>query len=192
MTARTHDLFAATAGVLVVVYFALPDMTLATAAVAGTALFLGGLAPDIDEPSSELWQRMPAGSGGLFGRVLRPAFGGHRFITHSLLGMWLIGKILWFVLQKISGVLLVDMNVVWWGFELGFLSHLVADSLTREGVPWMFPLPWKLGFPPIKALRVTTGALAEKALVFPGLLLLNGYLIYTHYDQFVTLIRSLH
>ncbi len=191
MTARTHDLFAATLGVLAIAYFPIPAMSIATAIAGVIALFLGGLAPDLDEPSSELWQRMPAGSGSILGRVVHPTFGSHRFITHSLLGMWLVGKALWWLLIKVQGVILVDMNIVWWAFMIGFLSHLVADSLTKEGVPWVFPIQWKLGFPPIRSLRVTTGALAEKAFIFPGLLFLNGYVFYHHKQTFLAFIKTL-
>jgi membrane-bound metal-dependent hydrolase YbcI (DUF457 family) len=55
----------------------------------------------------------------------------------------------------------VDTDLVWWAFMIGMFSHLVMDSFTKEGVPWLLPIPIKFGFPPLKRLRVTTGKLGE-------------------------------
>ena len=187
MTARTHDLAAMTMLTYVVASGQAPHMSLATGMVAVAANILGALAPDLDEPTVGIWNDMPAGS--VIGRIIHPLLGGHRMITHSLVGMGAIGWGLKYLLvHYVSRVLLVDMNIVWGAFMLGFLSHLVMDTITKEGVPWLFPIPWRLGFPPFKALRITTGEFTEKALVFPGLLFLNGYLIYQNYGRFLALI----
>ena len=58
------------------------------------------------------------------------------------------------------------------GFVAGFLSHLILDSLTIEGVPWLFPLQAYYGLPPVSRLRVRTGSLVEQFVVMP--LLLGG------------------
>jgi inner membrane protein len=148
-------------------------------------VFLGGLAPDLDEPSSALWQRLPAGSGTILGKIVAPIFGSHRFISHSLVGWWLWGQIVGLVFGWVSTFVIVDFQVLWWGAMLGFGSHLVADALTREGVPLFWPLPMKLGLPPIKWMRPTTGGLIEKMIIFPGLLVLNCWWIYYKYPVFV-------
>jgi hypothetical protein len=62
------------------------------------------------------------------------------------------------------------------------------DTITKEGVPWLFPIPVRMGLPPFKLLRVTTGSFVETLGVFPGLLLVNGYLIYMHYGKFLEFI----
>jgi len=82
-------------------------------------------------------------------------------------------------------------NMVWWAVMIGYLSHLIMDSLTTEGVPWFFPIPVRLGFPPIKIMRIKTGGLLEKILVFPGLLLINSYLIYINYYLYLNFFRHL-
>jgi membrane-bound metal-dependent hydrolase YbcI (DUF457 family) len=185
MTARTHDLFAATCATLAIVFHVVPDITVATALIATGALFLGGLAPDLDESTSALWQRLPAGSGSIAGKVVAPVFGSHRFISHSLLGAWLFSKLVWLLLSWSKSWLLVDSLVVHHAFVLGFASHLFADSLTHEGIPILFPLTWKVGIPPIKFLRIKTGGWREKLVVFPGLVLFNIYLIYSNYQVFI-------
>lgn len=188
MIGRTHDLAAFTALSAIVATQPIPHMSLATALVSLSANFIGGLAPDIDQPTADLWRRLPAG--GVFGKILSPLLGGHRFISHSLLGVFLFGFGLKLLLGKISTVVLVDMNIVWWAFMIGFISHLIMDTFTREGVPWLFPIPINFGIPPFKVLRIKTGGLIEKSLIFPGLLILNVYIFYTYYPRFLDLFKN--
>ena len=186
MTGRTHDLAAFTTLTAVLAYEPLMKLSLATAIVAVAANMIGGLAPDIDQPTAGFWQKIPAGS--IFGRIINPLLGHHRMVSHSLVGMALAGWGLKYLLAYMHTFLLVDMTVVWWAFMLGFASHLIMDSLTKEGVPWFFPIPVRLGFSPIKKFRVTTGGLVETIVVFPALLAANAYLIYYHYGKFITFI----
>jgi inner membrane protein len=188
MTGRTHDLAAFTLLNTIAISQPLPHMRLATLVVAIGANIIGGIAPDIDQPTAGLWQRIPAGS--IFGHIIGPLLGHHRMISHSLVGVALFGFLAKLFLARLGGVLLVDMNVVWWSFMTGYFSHLLADSVTREGVPWLFPIPIRLGFPPFKFLRMETGGILEKFIVFPGLLAANGYLLYTHYDTYLKLLRQ--
>ena len=189
MTGRTHDLAALTTLTLVLAYEPIMKMSLATAGVAIAANMIGGIAPDLDQPTANLWNRIPAGS--IIGRIISPLLGNHRMISHSLLGIGLVGWGLKYLLAYMHTFLLVDMNLVWWAFMLGYASHLVADTITKEGVPWLFPIPIRLGFPPFKFLRMNTGGLIEKMIIFPGLLIANGYLIYSHYEKFVELVRGI-
>src|SRR5476651_1804457 len=89
MTARTHDLAAITALGALVFFEPLRTFTLATALVAVLANQLGGIVPDIDQPTAPFWRNLPIG--GFFGRVIDKTLGGHRFLTHSLLGLALFG-----------------------------------------------------------------------------------------------------
>lgn len=191
MTSRTHDLFAFTGVTLIIASGMTPHMTLGTAAVAGMAVFLGGLAPDLDEPSSALWQRLPAGAGTILGRIVAPVFGSHRFISHSLVGLWLYGMLAKIMLAWMATFVLVDMTIVWWAFMLGLGSHLVADALTKEGIPLLWPIPIKFGFPPLTMIRVKTGEWMEKLVVFPGLIVLNGWIIYHQYQVFLGFVKNL-
>jgi inner membrane protein len=181
MTGRTHDLAAFSALTIAIAFLPIEKMSLATAVVAFSANMIGGLAPDIDQPTGALWNRMRGGS--IISRMISPMLGGHRFISHSVLGVFLFGWLLKVGLELISPVLLVDMNIVWWAFMIGFVSHLVIDMLTKEGVPWLFPIPFHFGIPPLRRLRIKTGEMVEKSIIFPGLLFLNAYIIYTHYGK---------
>lgn len=189
MTGRTHDLMAFTTLIAVVVTQEIPQMSLATAVVAFGATMIGGLAPDLDEPTASLWKKFPAGS--IVGQIVRPLLGGHRLISHSLVGIFAIGYLVKFLLSKIGDVLLVDMNIVWWAFMIGYISHLLIDTITKEGVPWLFPLPIRIGFPPFRSLRITTDSVVERGIVFPGLMITAGYLIYQNYAKFLHIITNL-
>lgn len=188
MTGRTHDLAAFTALSYIALTQPIQHLSLATAIVAFTANMIGGLTPDIDQPTAKLWHEIPAGS--VFGKILSPLFGGHRFISHSIVGAILFGFLSYWALQLASHTLLVNMTIVWWSFMIGYLSHLVMDTITHEGVPWLFPLPWKIGFPPIKVLRVKTGGVVEKAIIFPGLVLLTIYMYYLNYSKVLLFLHN--
>ena len=189
MTGRTHDLAAFTALSYIITTQPIPKMSLATALVALSANFIGGLAPDIDQPTADLWNRIPAGS--IIGRILCPILGGHRFLSHSLLGIGFFGIVLHYALQLAHNVLLVDMNMVWWAFMIGFVSHLLMDTITREGVPWLFPIPFHIGIPPFRFMRIKTGGMIEKSIIFPGLILANGYMYYHNYGHVLNFLRHL-
>jgi inner membrane protein len=149
---------------------------------------MGGIAPDIDQPTAPLWRDLPIGE--LFGRVVDTSFGGHRFITHSVVGLALFGFLSHLLLVFIHPIIPnVNEGYVWWAFMIGMLSHLVMDTFTKEGVPWLLPLPFKFGLPPIKAMRITTGKFVETWMVFPGLLVLDIIFCGTHYH---TLLLFLH
>ncbi len=187
MTGRTHDLTAFTALTYVLVTHPLHEMTLATALVAFSANMVGGLAPDIDQPTAALWRRIRAGS--IIGKIIQPLLGGHRYISHSIIGIFLFGFVTRTLLTMMQSVLIVDMDVVWWAFMIGFLSHLAIDTFTKEGVPWLFPIPFRFGIPPLKFLRMKTGGIVEKSFVFPVLLLINIYLVYLHYGKVLDFVK---
>lgn len=187
MTGRTHDLAAFTALSYITLTQPLQELSLGTILIAFGANMVGGLAPDLDQPTSSLWHRVRAGS--LIGRIIYPLFGGHRFISHSIIGIIFFGVVLNLFLKAASQVVLVDMEIVWWSFMIGFVSHLFMDMLTREGVPWLFPIPIRFGIPPFRFLRMKTGGMLEKSFVFPLLLVVNGYLYYANYGKVLEFLR---
>lgn len=187
MTGRTHDLAAFTGLSIAFAVLPLQAMTLATLLTAIGFNFIGGLFPDLDQPTAKLWERLRGGT--LISRLITPVMGGHRLISHSIVGVVLTGFILEFLLSMLGRVLLVDMTIVWWAFMIGMISHLVIDMFTKEGVPWLFPVPWGFGIPPLKMLRIKTGGVLEKSFIFPGLMIVNAYLFYTHYLKVLDFLR---
>lgn len=188
MIGRTHDLAAFATLSLVVLSQPPRSVTLVTAIMAVLASLIGGIAPDIDQPTAPFWRNLPIGK--YFGRLFGMLNGGHRFVTHSLLGVALFAVVVrWFLLfiQPIAPRL--DGSLVCWAFVIGMLSHLVMDSLTKEGVPWLLPLPVKFGFPPIKALRITADKRVEAWLVFPGLVVFTILVYLENYQKVLVILR---
>ncbi len=195
MTGKTHDLASTTALILFVLFapeyfgFVLPVMTLPTAVVAFGANFIGGLFPDIDQPTSDFWDNFRFGP--LVAKVICPAIGGHRHLSHSLLGLALTGGGLKLLFEALSPLILIDFVPVWWAFMIGVVSHLATDIITKDGLPLLWPLKWRFGIPPIKALRIRAGSFMENLVIFPGLLLYTFYLIYTHQDKVLFLLKNI-
>lgn len=87
---------------------------------------IGGLIPDIDSPTSTIGKPLKPLS-----KLINKVFG-HRTITHS--GLWLI-PLLVFCFRLRNSLLI--------GYTLGFVSHLISDTLTSGGVAWLYPLERK-------------------------------------------------
>jgi inner membrane protein len=181
MTGRTHDAAAITFLGAALIIYPIPSVTLATALIAILANQIGGITPDIDQPTAPFWKNLPAES--FIGRIVDKLLGGHRFLTHSIIGAaaicWLAHWLLVFLHPIMPNV---NISLVWWAFVIGIGSHLIMDTFTKEGVPWLLPLPVKIGLPPIKEFRITTGKAIESFIIFPGLIVLDIYLIARHYD----------
>ena len=122
---------------------------------------VGSLLPDLDHPRAALGSYRVVGV-----PVLRPAaivtsaLLSHRGASHSLL-LWALLTVLGLYLAVPAG-----LAPLVWAASLGYGLHLGADSLTKAGVPWLWPL-WRqpIGFPPVRALRIHTGGLVEHLLV---------------------------
>ena len=188
MKARTHDLAALTALGVMVLSQPTKTMSLGTALVALLANQLGGIAPDLDQPTAPFWRNLPVG--GFFGRIIDKMLGGHRFITHSLLGVLLFGfGVHWLLLLVHPIMPTIDSDLVWWAFMIGMVSHLIMDTFTKEGVPWLLPIPIKFGLPPLKRLRITTGKAGE-GVVFCLLLLFDVCYCLSNYTEILHLIHE--
>jgi len=190
MIARTHDVAAITLLAAVVLSQPLHSVTIATAVTALIANQLGGIAPDIDQPTAPFWRNLPVG--GIFGKFIGKMMGGHRFLSHSLVGLVLFGVAAELLLSLLHPIMpKVDTELVWWAFMIGVFSHLIMDSFTKEGVPWLLPIPIKFGIPPLRRLRVTTGKAVEHFVVLPVLIGLGVWLFAANYTVISVFIDSL-
>ena len=191
MTGRTHDLAALAALAAVVVVNTPPSINLSTLLLALLANQIGGLFPDIDQPTAPFWRNLPIGN--IFGKMFGRLAGGHRFITHSIIGVVLTG----FGLRALLGFLTpilghADTGFIWWAFMIGMVSHLCMDMLTKEGVPLLLPIPLHFGIPPLKALRITTGKWIEKLVIFPLLMAVSVALFILNRGAFIHLLRTIN
>ncbi|TAH32232.1 metal-dependent hydrolase [Candidatus Saccharibacteria bacterium] len=192
MTGRTHDLAALTALGAVVLVWPPESVTLGTALLAVLANQLGGIAPDIDQPTAPFWRNLPSTK--FVGRIFSKLSGGHRFLSHSILGLIGFGFLFKLLLTVLHPILpTIDITLVWYAFMIGMVSHLVMDMFTKEGVPLLLPVPFKFGLPPVRKFRVTTGKVVEAAVIFPALIGINIWLYASHYTEIMTLLhQNLH
>ncbi len=190
MIGRTHDAAALSLLAVIVVIQSVPPMTLGTALLALLANQIGGIAPDIDQPTAPFWRNLPIG--GFFGRFFGKLLGGHRFLTHSLIGAGLLSIGVHYVLVFLHPIMPhIEIRLVWYAFMIGVFSHLLMDSFTKEGVPWLLPIPIKFGFPPLRSLRITTGKNLEKLVIFPGMVVFLIWYSSINYNHLVTLVHRL-
>ena len=134
-------------------------------------VLFGALLPDIDHPKSILGRRC-----GFVSHALH-RFCGHRSITHSVLGLVLVGvaaiglgnlALALFRLQgfMISVAIIHTLVLALFSLLLGCILHLLADSLTKEGIPLLWPYQVRYGLIPFAALRFRTGTWVEFALLW--------------------------
>lgn len=184
MTATSHQMVALLAALwLLTLYPVSLGPTLGILSI--VAVMIGALTPDLDQPAANIWHRMLGGRA--FGNVFQWFSGGHRHMTHSLIGMVVIGYLLnWIVHHVIAPGYRSQGMVMWYSFMIGYVSHSVADTLTDRGVPWLWPLKINFKVPPgPEELRVTTGSFVETFLV-RGALIIATLLLLTRHWPIVT------
>lgn len=119
------------------------------------ATILGSLAPDLDADEAQVQTEL--GEVGLAVSTWLRAWGvQHRGLTHS-------GLMLLVVLAASAGLgWVAGYPDVGLAFGLGYLSHLVADSLTLAGTPLLWPLRSAKPFHLLpRPLRLRTGGPVE-------------------------------
>jgi len=84
-------------------------------------IIVGSLIPDIDHPTSFLGKRLK-----LLSKIINKYFGGLRGITHDFL--WVIVSLFVVLFTKTPYV----------GFFVGVSLHIVSDSMTVMGIPFLY------------------------------------------------------
>lgn len=187
MTGRTHDAIAFASLITVSVANPPESLNVATATAAVVANIVGATMPDIDQATNKLWKFLPGGDH--LGKILRRAFMGHRNLTHSFIGIFLVYKLLEFTLPRLLNPQYVNWEIIFLAMMIGYISHLLGDFLTKDGLPLLFPIKWKFGFPPISAFRITAGNWIENLVVLPGTAAYIFWFIGSNHGEFVKLIK---
>ncbi len=187
MTARTHDAFAFASLMTAAAFFPPQNLNLATLVVSIIGADIGALIPDMDGAGNRLWDLLPAGDS--LGKILRRVFYKHRTLTHSIIGVLTIYKLLEWVLVRVLNATFLDEKIILASIMIGYLSHLLADSLTEEGVPLLFPLKINFGIPPIKSWRIKTGKWFENFVVYPSVWIYVIWFIQKHQEGLLQLFR---
>lgn len=186
MTDKTHQLIGLT--VASAAFFALHTGAPVTGGIATTVVigsFLGSILPDIDQPTSNFWDAVPLGD--VLGKVVPKTLGGHRNLSHSLLGValftWLFHL---FVATFLKNGTFIDQMVLIQSFFVGFVAHLAADSVTVLGIPLFWPFGGNMGFPPrpFHGARIVTGKWFEHLIVLPVSFVALGIVLAIHAQRF--------
>lgn len=121
MTGKTHLLFGLTTGAATALVFYNPESAYFAHPFLFTSLaVVGSLAPDLDTPESLLSKQLS-----LFSKILC-SFCKHRTYTHDV------------VLWTVVGIVLSHFYPLLFGFFLGYWGHLLLDSMTINGIPWLY------------------------------------------------------
>jgi len=94
---------------------------------------IGGLLPDLDHPESALGRRIPLIS------VPLSALVGHRGMTHSLLAVVLLLGVLITMTTFSMTEHAPTVQALIPPLIVGYLSHILGDSMTPSGVPLFWP-----------------------------------------------------
>jgi inner membrane protein len=148
MTGKTHDVIGFASLVTIATLYPPASLNAYTCAACIIGNVVGSLIPDIDDAGNRLWDLLPAGN--YVGKVARRLFYRHRTLSHSILGGYLLYKGLEFLLPKLFNPLYVDYHLVFASIFIGFIAHLIADMMTKDGIPLLFPFKWAIN--PIKIL----------------------------------------
>jgi len=116
MMARTHLAFALLIGLLTMNLFDFNKYLFL-----GIVLF-AGILPDIDHPKSKLGRKLK-----ILSWPIKFIFG-HRNLLHSLVFLFGLCSVIWVFLDN------------WWiPVAVGYVSHLIADGLTKQGINFVYP-----------------------------------------------------
>lgn len=182
MTGKTHQMLGQTVGLAT--YFSLSSSGYdpATFAFAVVVSSVAALLPDIDQSSSSLWRSIPMGR--VAGKIVDP-FLQHRNLSHSLLGTAIVGAAAYWLTSLMPSYWGVNGEIILWVFLASYLSHLVADMITVEGIPLLFPYQKMFGLPPrpFHGVRIVTGKWFENWVIFPLVNIALLVVIFSHWAR---------
>jgi inner membrane protein len=158
-----------------------PHLNTQTLIAAALCITLGSLTPDLDSQENKLYTLVPFAQR-LFAEVGERAFGKHRSISHSVIGVaiaWYVSHWLIFMIPEANGF---NLQALWYAYIFSLISHLVADAVTKDGIPLLWPIKFRFGFPPFAFLRMKTGGWFEIFIVRSVLVLWVIYLSVIEWD----------
>lgn len=140
MNGITHKIGGACTGIVLATSLFEPE-PITYSLLIGSSI-LGSLYPDIDEPNSIVGQKVT-----LLSKVVKKIFG-HRGLIHTPFNMTLltVGLYLLHLYKAPNWIEGVDYAKIPWmlyitiGFFAGYLSHIILDLMTPQGIMLFFPI----------------------------------------------------
>lgn len=188
MIGKTHQLIGFTAVYTGALLYPFGDLNTQTIIASIFLSSIGSLTPDLDNEKNKLYTFIPV-LPELFANFGEKLFGKHRSISHSIIGLWILGYISHWLIYKIpveNGLL---HEALWYSFFISVIAHVAADAFTKEGVPLLWPLKFKFGVPPFKFLRVKTGSRFELYFVRTVVFIFLGIITYTKWNVLVEIFK---
>lgn len=167
MTGKTHQIIGIVTGLGWYLSKTNSQYSPATLGAVLIGAHLGALLPDLDQSAAELYDSVPFGH--TIGKVTSKVGLGHRNLTHSILGVAIFGFFAFKLIGLFPEYWGIDKNFLFLAFIIAYLSHLIADSITTEGIPLLFPYHKMFGLPPkpLEGIRIMTGQWFENLIIFP-------------------------
>lgn len=184
MTGKTHQIAGLSAGVSYFLLLQPVAYSPATMAAVAVGSSLAALLPDIDQPTAELWDKIPL-LGHTLGKITSKVTLGHRNLTHSILGATICAIIVHFIVFSFPDYWGIDKVMLFNSFMIAYGSHLLLDSVTVEGIPLLFPIQKNFGIPPkpLDGIRIMSGKWFENLIIFPALSITLAVIIISNQDK---------
>lgn len=175
MTGKTHRIIGIASGLTYLASVSQPEYAPATLGAVLVGSYFGSLLPDLDQPAAEIWNSLPFGH--TLSHVVDPFFK-HRNLSHSLLGIGLVSLGLYYLLRIFPEYWGINTHILIITTIISYMSHLLADMITEEGIPLLFPYHLMMGIPPrpFEGIRIQTGKWFENLVLFPAV---NLWLVVT-------------
>lgn len=186
MVGRSHQMVGFACVYATALYFSSASFNTQTIVVGILFTTLGSLTPDLDSQENVLYNLVPIGHRAV-ADVFEKVFGKHRSISHSILGVFVFGYLSSFLIDKIPKENGLDLTALWVAYMISLISHLAADALTTEGIPLLWPVKIRFGFPPFSFLRFKTGGWFEKYVVRSILIVFIFGMTYFFWDRLIHL-----
>lgn len=148
---------------------------------------LGSLTPDLDNEKNKIYTLVPIGQR-TFSEVFERVFGKHRSVSHSFIGILILGWISHWLMYHIPLENGFNADYLWASFMIALIAHIGADMYTKDGVPLLWPLKITFYGIPFKPLRIRTGSWVEFVFVEGGVILSTAILTYILWDRVVSLV----
>ena len=187
MTGKTHRIIGIIAGGSYFLATAKPEYQPATLGAVIVASYLGSLIPDADDASADIWSTLPFGH--TVGKISDPILK-HRNLSHSILGIAIYLLVLFLILQSVPSYWNILIFPVLISSTVAYASHLLADALTVQGIPILWPWRRNFGIPPkpFHGIRIQTGEWFENLVIFPIINLALIIIVYSNWQTIKSLI----
>jgi len=173
MTGKTHRILGVSAGLTYALSALDSQYSPATLAAVLTGSYFASLIPDLDRSTADIWDNIPLGKA--VGKIVDPLIK-HRNISHSLLGILIFILVSYLIIDSFPIYWGVNKDIAFVSISLAYISHLLADMFTVDGIPLFYPSRRAFGIPPrpFDGIRILTGKWFENLIIFP---LIDIYLV---------------